>query len=164
MGFFCDGRLEYFILPKAHTDNGKLTTQHMNGDRYRQMVGKHFASWRKKCLPRAGSVFVVKDYERFLRSPETIAAETAAGCHQVPKYPKSSPDMNAIEGWGRKLKLHLEDREPTERETREAFVRRLRRAVDHLNSNGRAQGRRLCRNQKERARQCKRLSGARTKW
>jgi len=163
-GFFCDGRLEYYVVPKDYTDNGKLTTQHMNGQRYQAMVKKHFANWRKKCLPRCSRVFVVKDYERFLRSEDTIAAETAAGLQQVPKYPKSSPDLNAIEGWWRKLKLHLEEREPTHRETREDFIRRLRRAVDHLNSNCRAQGRRLCRNQKERARDCKKLSGARTKW
>ena len=163
-GFFCDGRLEYYVLPKAYTDRGKLTTEHMTGERYRTMVQKHFSNWRKKCLPRGGSVFVVKDYERFLRSEETIAAETAAGCLQVPKYPRSSPDMNAIEGWWRKLKLYLEEREPTHQESREDFLRRLRRAVDYLNANCRAQGRKLCRNQKERARDCKKLSGARTKW
>ena len=163
-GFFCDGRLEYYVLPKAYTDSGKLTTQHMTGERYRTMVTKHFSGWRKKCLPRGGRVFVVKDYEKFLRSPDTIAAETKAGCDQVPKYPKSSPDLNAIEGWWRKLKLYLEEREPTERETREDFIRRLRRAVNVLNDSCRAQGRKLCRNQKERAVQCKTLRGARTKW
>ena len=163
-GFFCDGRLEYYVLPKDVTPQGRLTTQHMNGVRYRAMVEKHFATWRKKCLPRGGRVFIVKDYEKFLRAPDTIAAETRAGCDQVAKYPKSSPDMNAIEGWWRKLKLYLEEREPSGRETREAFVRRLRRAVDHLNSHCRAQGRGLCRNQKERAVQCKKLKGARTKW
>ena len=163
-GFFCDGRLEYYVLPKEYSDKGKLTTQHMNGARYRIMVEKHFAKWRKKCLPRGGSVFVVKDYERFLRSEETIAAETKSGCLQLPKYPKCSPDLNAIEGWWRKLKLYLEEREPTEMEKREDFVKRLRRAVDRMNSKCRAQGRKLCRNQKERAMECKKLSGARTKW
>jgi len=163
-GFFCDGWLEYYVLPKDYTDDGKLTTKHMNGDRYRAMVAKHFAGWRKKCLPRGGRVFVVKDYERFLRSEETIAAETQAGCHQIPEYPKCSPDLNAIEGWWRKLKLRLEETEPTGMESREAFLRRLRRAVDFLNRNCRAQGRRLCRNQKERARECKKLAGARTRW
>ena len=74
----------------------------------------------------------------------------------APKYPKSSPDFNAIEGWWRKLKLYLEEREPTERETRDEFLRRLRRAVDHVNTKCRAQGRKLCQNQKERARECKR--------
>jgi transposase len=163
-GFFCDGWMEYYILPKDYNDDGKLTTQHMNGERYRAMVAKHFAGWRKKCLPRGGRVFVVKDYERFLRSEETIAAETKAGCHQIPEYPKCSPDLNAIEGWWRKLKLRLEETEPTEMESREAFLRRLRRAVDYLNRNCRAQGRRLCRNQKERARECKKLQGARARW
>lgn len=163
-GLFCDGRLEYYVLPKDYTENGRLTTQHMNGKRYRTMVCKHFANWRKKCLPRCARVFVVKDYERFLRSEETIAAEATAGLQQVPKYPKCSPDLNAIEGWWRKLKLHLEEREPTHMETREQFLRRLRRAVDHLNHSCRAQGRRLCRNQKERALECQKLKGARTKW
>jgi len=163
-GFFCDGRLEYYVMPKDRTEKGALTTQHMNGERYRKMVTKHFANWRKKCLPNGGRLFVVKDYERFLRSDLTIAAETKAGCHQVPMYPKCSPDLNAIEGWWRKLKLYLEEREPCEMETRECFIRRMRRAVDHLNNNCRAQGRKLCRNQKERARECKKLSGARTRW
>ena len=163
-GFFCDGRLEYYALPKDYNKKGRLTTQHMNGERYKVMVERHFADWRKKCLPRGGRVFVVKDYERFLRSEATIAAETKAGCQQVPTYPKCSPDLNAIEGWWRKLKLYLEEREPTQRETRAEFLRRLRRAVDHLNSKCRAHGRRLCRNQKVRARECKRLSGARASW
>ena len=94
----------------------------------------------------------------------TIAAETKAGCIQVPQYPKASPDLNAIEGWWRKLKLHLEENEPTTMETREQFLRRLRRAVNYLNKNCRAQGRKLCRNQKTRAKDCKKLTGARTKW
>ena len=62
------------------------------------------------------------------------------------------------------MKLYLEEREPTERESREHFLRRLRRAVDHLNSKCRAHGRKLCRNQKERAKRVKVLRGARTQW
>ena len=152
------------MLPKAYTEKGNLTTENMTGVRYKEMVEKDFAAWRKKCLPRGGRVFVVKDYERFLRSEANIAAEAKAGCVQVPMFPKSSPDLNAVEGWWRKLKLYLEEREPTEMETREQFLRRLRRAVDFLNKRCRSQGRRLCRNQKERASQCKKLRGARTKW
>ena len=163
-GFFCDGRLEYYVLPKVYTQKGKLTTQHMNGERYTEMVEKHFTSWRKNCLPRGGRVFVVKDYERFLRSEVNIAAEAKAGCVQVPMYPKCSPDLNAIEGWWRKLKLYLEEHEPAEMETRKDFLRRLRRAVDSLNKRCRRQGRQLCRNQKERASECKKLGGARTRW
>lgn len=163
-GLFCNGRLEYYILPSDHTDSGKLTTTHMNGARYRTMVKKHFASWRKKCLPGGAKAYIVKDYEKFLHHEETLAEERAAGFLPLPLYPKCSPDLNAIEGWWRKLKLYLEEREPEERETREQFIRRLRRAVDHLNSNCRAHGRRLCRNQKERARAVIKLQGARTQW
>ena len=162
-GFFCNGRLEYDVLPKDYTDNGRETTKHMNGERYRAFVAKNFATWRQRCLPR-GRVYVVKDYEKFLRTEATVAAEYKAGCDQLPLYPKCSPDLNAIEGWWRKLKLYLEEREPTERETRKAFLRRLRRAVDRLNKNCRDQGRKLCTNQKERARECKKLHGARTRW
>ena len=162
-GFFCDGRLEYHVLPKAVTKKGKLTTQHMNGTRYRHLVRTKCAAWRRKCWPR-GRVFIVKDYERFLRDPATVEAEVDAGCDPIEHYPKCSPDLNAIEGWWRKLKLYLEEREPAERETREEFLKRLRRAVDFLNARCRAEGRALCRNQCERAADCKRLKGARTRW
>ena len=135
----------------------------MNGTRYRHMVRTKFPMWRRKCWPR-GRVFIAKDYERFLRDPDTVAAEAATGCDPIPRFPKCSPDFNAIEGWWRKLKLYLEEREPAERESREAFLRRLRRTVDALNSRFRQEGRHLCRNQKVRAAECKRLHGARTRW
>ena len=162
-GFFCDGHLEYYVLPEDYTERGKEITEHMTGERYRGMVDKHFADWRKACLAR-GRVFACKDFEGFLRTPETVLSETASGCDQLEKYPKASPDFNAIEGWWRRLKMYLEERAPTELETREAFLQRLRRAVGHLNTHCRAEGRRLCRNQKERARECLKLKGSRTKW
>ena len=162
-GFFCDGRLEYYVLPQATTKQGHVSTKHMNGTRYRHMVRTKFAQWRRACWPR-GRVCIAKDYERFLRSPATVDAEAAAGCDPIPCYPKCSPDFNAIEGWWRKLKLYLEEREPSERESRAAFLKRLRRAVDALNSRFREQGRELCRNQRVRAAECKRLRGARTRW
>ena len=162
-GFLCDGRLEYYILPKDFTDTGKEVSQHMNGARYNDMVTKHFASWRKVCVGNR-KVFVAKDYEKFLRSDANIAAELRAGCDQIPLYPKCSPDFNAIEGWWRRLKMLLEEKVPPERESRDQFLRRLRRAVDHLNQKCRASGRGLCRNQKLRAKECLKLSGARTKW
>ena len=95
---------------------------------------------------------------------EDIEAEEAAGCDQIPKYPRASPDFNAIEGWWRRLKIHLEQGEPIARESRDAFLKRLRRAVNYLNKNCRKEGRVLCRNQKVRARECRALSGARTRW
>ena len=71
----------------------------------------------------------------FIISEENIAAETKAGCDQVPLYLKFSPDLNAIEGWWRKLKLYLEQQEPIERESRDQFLKRLRRAVDAIMAN-----------------------------
>ena len=162
-GFFCDGRLEYMVLPKDYTERGKVVTKHMNGARYHDFVSKNFKTWRKACLSR-GRVFVAKDFESFLRNTENIQAEADAGCDQIDKYPKSSPDFNAIEGWWRRLKMYLEERAPTELESRDDFIRRLRRAVNHLNTHCREEGRRLCRNQKERARSCLALNGSRTKW
>ena len=100
-GFFCDGRLEYYVLPKALTSKGKVTTQHMNGRRYRHMVRTKFATWRRNCWPR-GRVFIAKDYERFLRHPATVEAEAEAGCDPIEQFPKCSPDFNAIEGWWHK--------------------------------------------------------------
>ena len=135
----------------------------MTGARYKEMVEKHFAVWRRRCRPR-GRVFIAKDYERFLRNPANIEAEADAGCDQIPLYPKCSPDLNAIEGWWRKLKMYLDANQPTEMESRPAFLRRLRRAVTYLNTHCRKHGRTLCRNQKERARECIKLKGAKTRW
>jgi len=162
-GFLCDGRLHYYIVPKDFTDGGKEVSKHMNGARYNDMAKKHFAIWRKACIGKR-RVFVAKDFEKFLRSDDNIAAELKAGCDQIDMYPKCSPDFNAIEGWWRRLKMLLEENMPPERESRDAFLRRLRRAVDHLNKKCRLDGRRLCRNQKIRARECLKLSGSRTKW
>ena len=127
------------------------------------MVTRHFPRWRRACLPR-GRAWVVKAYERLLRNPDIIEAERVAGCDQVAAFPKASPDFNAIEGWWRRLKMYLEQRAPVELERRDAFLRRLRRAVLHLNKRCRAEARRLCRNQQQRARECLKLSGARTRW
>ena len=162
-GFFCDGRLDYYVLPKTHAKNGRESTQHMNGTRYKAFVAANFSKWRHKCFAR-GRVFVVKDYERFLRHPASVQAEEDAGCDPIDRFPKCSPDFNAIEGWWRKLKLYLEEREPTHMEKRGEFLKRLRRAVDHLNKRCRKEGRKLCRNQKIRARECKKLKAARTRW
>ena len=161
-GFFCGGRLEYYVLPKAVTSKGKVAT-HMSGRRYRRMVRTKFAKWRRNCWPR-GRVLIAKDYERFLRHPANVEAEAEAGCDPIDQFPKCSPDFNAIEGWWRKLKLYLEEREPVNRETRASFLQRLRRAVDALNRRFRNEGRALCRNQQVRAAECKRLQGARTRW
>ena len=107
------------------------------------MVTRNCARRRRACLPR-GRAWVVNDYERFLRNPDIIEAERVAGCDQVAAVPNASPGFNASEGWRRRrLKMYVEQRAPVELERRDAFLRRLRRAVLHLNKRFRAEARRV---------------------
>ena len=82
----------------------------------------------------------------------------------VENYPKSSPDLNAIEGWWHRLKDILIQEAPAEMESRPDFLKRLRRTVDRLNRTATKDGLALRSNQKERARAVLRLKGARSKW
>ena len=92
---------------------------------------------------------------------KNLAAENTAGLDTVMNYPKCSPDLNAIEGWWKRLKDVLTERAPEHIETRPAFIARLRRTVRWLNQRARADGLKLCTDQKERAREVLRLKGAR---
>ena len=60
--------------------------------------------------------------------------------------PKHSPDLNAIEGWWQRLRQRLEVTTPTRRESRGAFLLRLRRCVTWLNDNAAADALRLATN------------------
>ena len=130
------------------------------------------AKWRRKCyptFPKAEKVPLVKDFERFLRWDSTkgfdnMKAERDAGFDTVKKHPKLSPDLNAIEGWWRVLQQRLSLTAPVGLESRAAFLVRLRRTVTWLNDNALERGKKLCTNQKERARAVKKLKGARCKW
>ena len=74
------------------------------------------------------------------------------------------PDLNAIEGWWRRLRDRLDETAPADCESRVAFVKRLRRSVDWMDAHRRAEGRKLCRNQRVRARSVLDLRGAKCKW
>ena len=80
------------------------------------------------------------------------------------RFPKYSPDLNAIEGVWRLLRERLDENAPAGRESRREFVRRLCGAAAWLNAHKREQLRFLCTNQKSRAADLLRLSGAKTKW
>ena len=88
----------------------------------------------------------------------------AAGFHVLKNYPKCSPDLNAIEGWWRRLRQRLEETAPVKCEKRAEFLKRLRRTVTWLNVNCRADGRTLCCNQKDRANKVLLLKGAKCEW
>ena len=55
------------------------------------------------------------------------------------------------------------EREPEDIETRESFLKRVRRIADWLKENQRDDAGQLCTNQEVRAREVKELAGSRTK-
>ena len=159
-GFFCNGRLEYYVLP---ADGPKKTT-HMTGDRYEWLIQSKFAEWRESCFSNGSPVRLVQDHERCLWQSRNLTAMRKAGCDVVENFPKHSPDLNAIEGQWRVLRVRLEATAPTEFESRADFLVRLRRAVHWLNENKHDDALRLCTNQKERANDVHKLLGAKTRW
>ena len=111
----------------------------------------------------------MKDFEKFLRWDSTkefdnLKAERDAGFDTIKRHPKVSPDLNAIEGWWRVLQQRLSLTAPVALESRAAFLKRLQRTVAWLNTNARAQGKKLCTDQKARANAVKKLQGAQCKW
>ena len=162
-GVWGDGHLEYWLLPEVRNAKGAKKSANMNGDRYECMVKKHFASWKKKTFPRVGKIKIplVKDFEGFLRQPRNLKAEEDAGFTTLKGHTKCSPDLNAIENAWDLLQDRLLLTAPVEMEARSEFVTRLRRTVNWMNQNARKSGRALCRNQKKRAAQVKKLKGAR---
>ena len=171
-GLFFNGRLEYWVLPEEVDAKGKRRSMNMTGKRYNYFVTTFLAQWRRRCypnFPKGDKVPLIKDYEKFLRwghakAVDNLRAEDEAGFCTVKQHPKASPDFNAIEGWWRVLQQRLFLSAPTVMESRSAFLKRLRRTVNWLNSNARAHGKKLCTNQKDRARAVQKLSGAKCKW
>ena len=87
-----------------------------------------------------------------------------AGFGVLANFPKSSPDLNAIEGWWHRLRERLESTAPATMESRNAFLVRLRRTVHWMNEHWHEDALALCSNQKDRARRVSELQGARCEW
>ena len=160
-GFFANGRLEYEILP---ADSEKGGTTHMTSERYADMVDRRFADWRRACFGDGLPCHLVQDHERALWTEAAQRNLQDAGCLLVTKFPKSSPDLNAIEGWWSRLRQRLEDTAPVKFEKRAAFLVRLRRTVTWMNRNWAEEAKRLCTNQKVRGQAVEDLDGARSSW
>ena len=92
-GFFANGVLDYWVLPKDEE-----RTTHMTGDTYEWLVGAKFKAWRTAAFQDDRPVHLVQDHERCLWQQRNIDALRQAGCHVIMNYPKHSPDLNAIEG------------------------------------------------------------------
>jgi hypothetical protein len=162
-GFFANGRLEYWVLPVDPDAPSKKTT-HMNGQRYQEMINSKFARWRKACFGDDAPCHLIQDHEKCLWQPHNLKALQEAGCPVVKEFPKCSPDLNAIEGQWATLRQRLQATEPEDFEDRAAFLVRVRRCVTWLNDNKGDEARKMCTNQKERARDVRLLLGAKTKW
>ena len=129
-----------------------------------QMVKRNFKTWRRKMFPRAGATklpLIIKDFEDFLRQERNLKAEQAAGLKTLPQHPKVAPNPNAIENVWDLLQDRLLLTALVEMESRTDFIQRLRRTVTWMNTNARAHMHGLCRNQKKRAAEVLKLSGAR---
>ena len=122
------------------------------------------AGLRRKCFPRTSDrVKLVQDHERCVWPDSNATAFREAGFSLVKNFPKCSPDLTAIEGRWRRLKQKLETNAPAHSETRPDFIKQLRRTVDLMNRRHRTEGRKLCCNQKVRARDVQSLGGAKSK-
>jgi len=91
-----------------------------------------------------------------------LAALKAEGFEVLENYPKSSPDLNHIEGVWHLLRQELDAHAPSAREARGEFLARLRSTVGRMNASGAFVG--LAANQKERAADVLRLKGAKGPW
>ena len=155
-GLLARGRLCVHVLPAG---------EHMNGPRYRKMMTRFARQWIRKCyhcLPH--SVSLVQDYERCLWQRDSLATLQKHHLCALTRFPKSSPDLNAIEEVWNLLRAKLDASAPADMETRAAFLIRLRQAVTSMNTAQHAELVLMCSNQKQRARDVLRLRGARTKW
>ena len=163
-GFLANGRLEYYVLP-ADPDPKKKTT-HMNSIRYQQLVESQFAQWRRNCFGDDKPCRLIQDHEKCLWANTSVDALKKAGCPPVAKFPKCSPDLNAIENIWAMLRTRLVDTEPVHLESRAQFLVRLRRCVRWLNEHKKEEMLKKCANQKERAHDVLNATppGSKTQW
>ena len=125
---------------------------------YAYIVRRYFPGWLNGCNK------IVQDYEACLRCDEPLEEFKKLRVSLVEDYPRCSQDLNAIENAWKLLRDRLAETLPSEMESREDFVVRLRNAVRWINENCSAQLRRFCTNQKERATELLRLKGSRISW
>ena len=148
-GLLAEGVLHISIL-----DEGEC----MNAQLYAELIEDRFEEWM------GSSRYLVQDFEGCLRSEEALHALQSIGLELVSEYPRVSQDFNAIENAWKLLRERLDQTLPTGKETRDAFIQRLKSAVAWVNRNRRNELAYLSTNQKERANDCLLLHGARTKW
>ena len=164
-GFMANGRVEYHVLP-VDPENPKKKSTNMNTKRYHDLINRRFATWRRACFGDDAPCHLVQDHEKCLWHEINLAALKRSGCPVVSDFPKSSPDLNSIEGFWNILRQRLHETQPQDFEDRPAFLVRLRRSVTWLNENKSDALLEMCNNQKQRARDVLAAipPGAKTKW
>ena len=157
-GLLLLGTLFVYVLPEGH-ERGRC----MNRFWYEWIVLKQFPKWIVKAMgARRKPTYLVQDHERALWAQEPRTAMRTVGLKLLERYPKCSQDLNAIETTWRELRARLNDTEPTDFESRQAFVARLRNSVVWVNRNRASLLKELCGDQKERAREVILRGGSRT--
>ena len=101
----------------------------MNRWWYEWIITHRFPGWLRQALGPSRRAFLAQDHERCLWTAEPRAALRQIGVDLLEKFPKCSPDFNAIEGCWRELRARLAATEPRRFENRRQFVARLRAAV-----------------------------------
>ena len=102
----------------------------MNRWWYQWIIERKFKQWIKDSFGvQKRDVFLVQDHERCLWTAEPLHAMDSIGVSLLRNYPKCSQDMNPIETAWRELRNRLAETQPIERESRGAFIVRLRAAV-----------------------------------
>jgi len=150
-GLLVNGRLHISVL-----EHGKS----MNRWEYSSLIQHKMQGW----LRGVRQPLLVQDYEKCLWCEEPQAALRDIGVRVLRRHPKHSPDLNAIENAWAYLRERLAETHPDGHEDRDDFVRRLRNAVAWINVHKRVALRKLCRNQKERARDVQLQEGHKTQW
>lgn len=113
---------------------------------------------------RGGCDLLVQDFERCLRSEAPRVAMHTVGIQLLVRYPKVSQDLNPVENCWNLLRDRLYETQPTGRESRDAFIVRLRTAVAWLNRKHAHTLFQMSMSQKKRAQEVLNLKGSRTKW
>ena len=152
-GLLVGGMLFVYVLPAGNV---------MNRWWYSWLVSKKFPEWMMKAMGH-GKKFLVQDHERCLWAAESRVAMREQKISLLENFPKSSQDLNPIETAWREVRARLACTEPSSREQRNAFIRRLRQAVVWVNKNRAAYLQELCTSQKKRARDVQVAKGTRTK-
>ena len=135
-GVLADAQLHVRILPEG---------ENMNKWWYSWIIEHDFPRWVGSCTQ------VIQDYEKCLRSAEALNAFRKIGVSVLKEYPKCSQDLNPIEGAWKLVRDRLFATLPTELESRDEFLPRLRNAIAWVNTNNKEELSYLSYNMKERA-------------